>query len=54
MPKVSANDAAIYAANDLITALTKLQPPNSFILIGDDQIAALRQLATIFQRVVTK
>ena len=54
MPKVSANDAAIYAANDLITALTKPQSPNSFISIGNDQIAVLRQLATIFQRAVTK
>ena len=54
MPKVSANDAAIYAANDLITALTKPQPPNSFISIGDDQIVALRQLATIFQSSITK
>ena len=54
MPKVSAHDAAIYAANDLITALTKPQPPNSFISIGDDQMVALQQLATIFQRAVTK
>ena len=54
MPKVSANDAAIYAANDLITALTKPQPPNSFILIGNNQIVALRQLASIFQCAVTK
>ena len=54
MPKVSANDAAIYAANDLITALTKPQPPNSFILIGYDQIVALQQLATIFQSSITK
>ena len=54
MPKVSTNDAAIYAANDLITALTKPQPPNSFISIGDDQIVALRQLVTIFQHAVTK
>ena len=29
MPNVSAHDAAIYAANDLITALTKPQPTNS-------------------------
>ena len=54
MPNVSANDAAIYAANDLIQALTKPQPPNSFISIGDDQIVALPQLATIFQRSITK
>ena len=54
MPKVSTHDAAIYAANDLITALTKPQPPNSFLLLGDDQMVALQQLATIFQRAVTK
>ena len=54
MPKVSAHDAAIYAANDLITALTKPQPTNSFISIGDDQLVALRQLATIFQSSITK
>ena len=28
MPNVSANDAAIYAANDLLKALTNPQPPN--------------------------
>ena len=54
MPQVTANDAAIYAANDLITALTKPQPPNSFLSLGNDQLAALQQLATIFQRSVDK
>ena len=54
MPNVSAHDAAIYAANDLITALTKPQPTNSFISIEDDQIVALRKLATIFQTSITK
>ena len=54
MPKVSANDADIYAANDLITALTMPQPSDSFISIGNDQIAALRQLATIFHSSITK
>ena len=54
MPKVSAHDAAIYAANDLIMALTKPQPTNSFISIGDDQLVALQQLATIFQTSITK
>ena len=52
MPQVTANDAAIYAANDLITALTKPQPPNSFLSLGDNQMAALQQLANIFQRAV--
>ena len=54
MPHVTANDAAIYAANDLITALTKPQPPHSFLTLGNDQIAALQQLANIFQRAVDK
>ena len=54
MPQVTANDAAIYAANDLITALTKPQPPNSFLSLGNDQLAALQQLANIFQRAVNK
>ena len=48
MPNLSAHDAAIYAANDLITALTKPQPTNSLVSIGDDQLTALRKLATIF------
>ena len=54
LPNVSAHDAAIYAANDLITALTKPQPPNSFILVGDEQIVALQKLANIFQTSITK
>ena len=54
MPEVSAHDAAIYAANDLITAPTKPQPNNSFISIGDDQLVAPRKLATIFQTSITK
>ena len=54
MPNMSANDAAIYAANDLLKALTHPQPANSFISMGDDQIVALRQLATIFQCSIKK
>ena len=49
LPSVSSHDAVIYAANDLITVLTKPQPKNSVISIGDDQLVALRKLATIFQ-----
>ena len=49
MPHVSAHDAVLYAANDLITALTKPQLTKSGISFGDDQIGALRKLATIFQ-----
>ena len=46
MPNVSAQDAAIYTANDFIKALTKPQPTNY-------QLAALQQLATIFQSSIT-
>ena len=54
MPNMSAHDAAIYAANDLIMAFTQPQLTNSFISIGDDQIVALQQLATIFQTSISK
>ena len=54
MPSVSSHDAVLYAANDLITALTKPQPNNSVLSIGDDQIVALRKLATIFQCSIQK
>ena len=54
LPNVSAHDAAIYAANDLITALTKPQPPNSILSIGDEQIVALQKLGNIFQTSITK
>ena len=49
MPNVTSHDAVIYAANDLITALTMPQPTNSVLSIGNDQNVALRKLATIFQ-----
>ena len=49
MPSVSAHDAVIYAANDLITILKQPQPKNSVLSLGDDQLVALRKLATIFQ-----
>ena len=49
MPNVTSHDAVIYAANDLITALTMPQPTNSVLSIGKDQMVALRKLATIFQ-----
>ena len=54
MPNMSSHDAVIYTANDLITALTKPQPTNSVISIGDDQLVALRKLATIFQCSIQK
>ena len=51
---MSSHDAAIYAANDLIMALTKPQPPNSFLSIGNEQIIALQKLATIFKTAITE
>ena len=54
MPNMSAHDAAIYAANDLITALTKPQPTNPIISIRDDEVVALQKLAIIFQTSITK
>ena len=52
MPSVSAHDAVIYTANDLIT--TQPQPKNSLLALGDDQLVALRKLATIFQCSIQK
>ena len=49
MPNVTSHDAVIYAANDLITALTTPQPTNSVLSICNDQLVALQKLATIFQ-----
>ena len=54
MPHVSAHDAVLYAANDLITALTKPQLNKAGISVGDDQIVALRKLASIFQCSIKK
>ena len=54
IPSVSSHDAVIYAANNLITALTQPQSKNSVLSIGDDQLVALRKLATIFQCSIQK
>ena len=54
MPSMSSHDAVLYAANDLITALTKPQPNNSVLSIGDDQIVVLHKFATIFQCSIQK
>ena len=54
MPHVSAHDAVLCAANDLITALTKPQLNKSCISVGDDQIVVLQKLATIFQCSIKK
>ena len=54
MPSMSSHDAVIYAANNLITALTQPQSRKSVLSIGDDQLVALRKLATIFQCSIQK
>ena len=51
---MSSNDAVIYAANDLITALTQPQSKNSVLSIRNDQIVALHKLASIFQCSIPK
>ena len=51
---MSSHDAAIHTANNLTTALTKPQPPNSFLLIGKNQIVELQELATIFKTDTTE
>ena len=54
MPSVSSHDAVIYAANDLISALTQPQSQNSVLSIRNGQLVALRKLATIFQCSIQK
>ena len=54
IPHVPSHDAVLYAANHLITASTKPQLTNSGISVGDDQIVALRKIATIFQCSIKK
>lgn len=49
MPQLSSSDAAIAAAQDLVHALQNPAPAAPFTNIGDQQIAALKQLADIFQ-----
>jgi hypothetical protein len=47
MPKLSSADAATHAAQDLIAALQNPSPAAPFHPMGDAQLTALRQLATI-------
>jgi hypothetical protein len=51
MPKTSSANAASAAATALIHALRHLAPALPFPNLGDDQLAALDQLAAIFQMV---
>ncbi len=51
MPKTSSADAASAAATALIHALRHPAPASPFPNLGDDQLAALDQLAAIFQTV---
>jgi hypothetical protein len=48
MPKLSSQDAAQHAARDLIHALQHPAPAAPFHPMGEAQLTALRQLATIF------
>jgi hypothetical protein len=47
MPKLSSADAAQHAAQDLLAALQNQSPAAPFHPMGDTQLTALRQLATI-------
>jgi hypothetical protein len=51
IPKNSSADAATATATALIHALRHLAPALPFLDLGDDQLAALDQLAAIFQSV---
>jgi hypothetical protein len=48
MPKFSSSDAIIKAAKDMIQALREPHPATPFNNFGDQQLAALQQLADIF------
>ena len=49
MPSASSTDAAIAAANDLITALQNPHPASALSPLADNEHAALQQLAEIFR-----
>ena len=48
MPKFSSSDAIIKATQDMIQALREPHPATPFNNFGDQQLAALKQLADIF------
>ena len=48
MPKLSSEDAATAAANDLIAALQKPSPALPYLKLGSTHTTALKELATIF------
>ena len=52
LPRLSSADAATMAARDLIKALQKPHPAVPFTNIGDHQLAAIQQLADIFNHAV--
>ena len=49
MPTASSTDAAITAANDLVTALQNPHPASALSPLADNEHAALQQLAEIFR-----
>ena len=49
MPSASLTNAAISAANDLITALQNPHPASALSPLADNEYAALQQLAEIFR-----
>jgi hypothetical protein len=49
MPLSSSNDIAIAATRDLIAAINNPHPASPVSLLSDSRIAALKQLAEIFQ-----
>ena len=50
LPHISAADAAMHAAKDLSAALTGPNTNAPFAALGDEQLQAIRQLASIFQK----
>jgi hypothetical protein len=50
MPYCSAADTAVHAAQELTAALKNPTPAAPFAPIGDEQLAAIQQLAIIFQK----
>jgi hypothetical protein len=53
MPKLSSADAATRAAQDLVAALQNPSPAAPFATLGQDQMQAIRQLASIFASVTS-
>eukprot|EP00957_Ditylum_brightwellii_P110058 8395199-Ditylum_brightwellii.AAC.1 len=50
LPHISAAEAAMHATKDLSAALTGPNTNAPFAALGDDQLQAIRKLASIFQK----